>query len=83
MTYLARLPADEAIVDMIRSGINTIPGIAAKIYGRLPEADWIQAKSKVLQRLNILSKYRIVRKTERTIQLGYGRNVAKIWEVID
>ena len=83
MTYLARLPADEAIVDMIRSGVNTIPGIASKIYGRLPEADWIAAKTKVLRRLNMLSKYRIVRKTERTIQLGYGRNVAKVWEVVE
>lgn len=83
MSYLARLPTDEAIVDMIRSGVNTIPGIASKIYGRLPEADWIAAKAKVLRRLNMLSKYRIVRKTERTIQLGYGRNVAKVWEVVE
>ena len=51
MSYLARLPADEAIVDMIRSGVNTIPGIASKIYGRLPEADWIAAKAKVLRKI--------------------------------
>ena len=69
---------------MIRAGLVTIPQIAHKVYG-YPENpfDWIQAKNKVLSRLNQLEKYKIVRRTDRTIQMGYGRNVAKIWEVVD
>lgn len=83
MRYLSRLPEDEAIVDMIRSGVNTIPGIAMKIYGKLPEPQWIAAKGRILNRLNSLEKYRIVRRTDRVQQLGHGRNYAKIWEVIE
>ena len=81
---LSRMPEDAEIVDMIRAGLVTIPDIAHKIYGYpAKEFDWIQAKNKVLNRLNQLEKYKIVRRTDRTVQMGYGRNVAKIWEVVE
>lgn len=80
---LPRLPEDHVILDMIRAGVNTIPGIAHKIYGYPPELEWIRAKSKVMERMQSLKKYGFVRQTGETVQMGYGRNVAKIWEVIE
>lgn len=78
------MPEDAEIVDMIRAGLVTIPDIAHKIYGYPKNSfEWIRAKDKVLNRLNQLEKYKIVRRTDRTIQMGYGRNVAKVWEVVE
>lgn len=80
---LPRLPGDDDILDMIRAGINTIPGIAHKVYGYPTGEKWIRAKSNVLYRLRSLEKYKMVRQTGDTVQMGCGRNMAKIWEVIE
>lgn len=84
MTSLPRLPEDSVILDIMKSGITTIPGIARKIYGTVPtESDWITAKGRVLARLNNLEKYGFVRRTDIKVQMGSGRNYARIWEVIE
>ena len=83
MSHFPRMPGDDAIVSMIRAGVNTIPGIATKIFGECTGEARTNAKSKVLARLNALEKYGIVRRSGRVIQLGCGRNYAKIWEVVE
>ena len=80
---MKRLPGDAEILDMIRHGLNTISAIGHKIYGYPPEMEWIRARNIVRERLCNLEKYGFVRKTERFVQIGYGRNMARIWEVIE
>ena len=81
---LPRMPEDKELLDLMRSGLVTIPDLTHKIYG-YPETEmgWIAAKSKVLHKMNQLAKWGFIRKTGRTVQMGYGRNVANIWEVVD
>lgn len=80
---LPRMPEDAIILDMIRAGVNTIPRIAHKIYGHPEEEDWIHAKTHVLRRMNNLEKYGMIRRTDKWIQMGCGRNMARVWEVIE
>lgn len=76
------MPGDDDLLDMIRAGVNTIPGIAHKIYGYPTGYDWLQAKTKVLNRLRSLKKYGMVRQTGEIVYVGRG-NAMLVWEVIE
>lgn len=81
---LPRLPEDKDLLDMIRAGINTVPGLMRKIYG-YPANELTRrgCETRIRTRLMALKKYGVVRQTGETVQMGYGRNMAKIWEVIE
>ena len=80
---LPRMPEDAIILDMIRAGVNTIPRIAHKIYGHPEEENWKNARNHVLRRMNNLEKYGMIRRTDKWIRIGYGRNRSRVWEVVE
>lgn len=82
MTVNLRAPDDDTILDMIRAGVNTIPTITEKCFGTLHGQDLIDGKTRILKRLNSMSKWGMVRKTTQTTIRKYC-NRAYIWEVIE
>lgn len=81
MKYLPRyVPDDKDIIEMIRTGVNTVPMMTEKTYGSLQGNHelWCAAKSRIFRKVAMLAKYGIVRDAGT---LPYSHT--KIWEVVE
>lgn len=79
MRYLqASIPDDKDILDMIRAGINTVPLMADKVYGIVPDELRNAARSRIFHKVRMLQKYDMIRMVG---MVPYSKT--KIWEVCE
>ncbi len=80
MRYLhGTVPGDDEIIDMIRAGVNTVPMMAEKAYGRQENHElWGAAKSRIFRKVGMLVKYGIVEDAGTL-----PRSQTKVWRVVE